>query len=74
MPRVAVSGGWTQSIVRFNVWFGYMSNTIDDETWIRNYTPETKQQSKHWVSMEAKTLKLVGNVMTTEWSTQSIEK
>lgn len=50
-----------------------------DETWIHHYTPETKQQSKQWISpgesapKKAKTVPSAGKVMATVfWDSQGV--
>jgi hypothetical protein len=50
-----------------------------DETWMHYYTPESKQQSKHWTMIgkrapkKAKTVLLIGKVMATVlWDSQEI--
>jgi hypothetical protein len=50
-----------------------------DETWMHYYTPESKQQSKHWTMIgkrapkKAKTVLSIGKIMATVlWDSQEI--
>jgi len=86
MPRLLIMGHNKRDVWRFqnNVWKCFdviqMNFCVDSLLWTKHgFTPETKEQSKQWISSnepapkKAKTVKSVGKVKATVfWDTRSI--